>query len=110
MLEYHERNKKGGPVKTPKADAVDLGTGNMEKYMQIASQYGIPDIDDFEFRENEQTHEQEYQAYITAACLSKTVNVLKFWKVGDFVNGISVVLIRHCRLTERPSPLFLRWR
>jgi hypothetical protein len=37
MLEYHERNKKGGPVKTPKADAVDLGTGNMEKYMQIAS-------------------------------------------------------------------------
>jgi hypothetical protein len=106
MLEYCERNKKGGSAKTPEADAIDLGIGDTEKYMQITSQYRIPNMDNFESGGNKQTHEQEYQAYITALCSSKTINILKFWEVGNFVNGISVVLMRHCRLTRQPSPLF----
>lgn len=108
MLEYRERNE--GSAQIPGADAADLGTGELEKYMGIAARYGFDDMEIGEPGGNEQTIEQEYQAYITAPLSSKTVNILKFWEAREFINGISVLLMGHRRLTERPFLLFLRWR
>jgi hypothetical protein len=109
MLEYREKNKKEGPVQTP-ADAADLGTGKMEKYMAIAAQFGVNDMDIGDSRESDQTVDQEYQAYITAPLSPKTVDVLKFWEVCDLLIDIQYYLMGHHRLTERPPPLFLQWQ
>lgn len=108
MLKYREGSKEG-LAPTPEVDAADSGTEEVEKYFLIAAQYGL-DMDIGESEGIEQTVEQEYQAYITAPLSSKTVNILKFWEVGDFVNDILVLLTGHRRLTEGLSPLFLRWR
>ena len=93
MLEYHERNKR--PAPTPEANIADLDTGEMQKFMSIAVKYGINDIDISGSGGNDQTLKQEYQVYITALLSSKTVNILKFWEVGDFVIDISVLLMGH---------------
>ena len=93
MVEYREKNKKEGPAQTLGADAADPGIGEMAKYFSIAADYGIDDMDIGESGGDEQTVEQEYQAYITAPLSLKTVSILKFWEVRDFVNDILVLLM-----------------
>ena len=85
ILEYCERDKKEGAMQTPGADAGDLNTGEIDKYALIAAEFGMDDMEISESRRNEQSLEQEYQAYITALLLSKTINILKFWEVADLL-------------------------
>jgi len=85
MLKYREKvlakNNEGTSAQTP-ADAADLD-GNMPKYMSLAAQYGLDsDMEIGESGANEQTVEQEYQAYVTAPLSPKSINILKFWEVG----------------------------
>ncbi len=91
MLEYRERKKR--PVQTPEANVADLDTGEMQKFMSIAAKYGIVDMDIGGSGGNDQTLEQEYQAYIMAPLMK--MNILKFWEVGDFVTDIPVLLMGH---------------
>jgi hypothetical protein len=84
MVEYRERNNKEGPAPTPGADAADVADPvEAAKYLAIAAKYGIDDMEIGESMGNEQTIEQEYQAYITAPLASKAINILKFWEVGN---------------------------
>lgn len=112
MREYRERIKNEEPVET---SGEDLDTGKTEKFMLLATEYygGLDDMviggsgGDQRF---EQSVEQEYQAYITAPLSAISVNILRFWEVGDLFVGISVLLMGRHRLAERPTPLFSRWR
>jgi hypothetical protein len=85
MAEYR---KNRGPVETPEArggSGADLEAGKMEKYYSLTGEYTLDDnmvIGGLEG--DEQTIEQEYQAYITAPLSSKTVDILRFWEVGNF--------------------------
>jgi DNA-directed RNA polymerase specialized sigma24 family protein len=93
------------------ADTGDPHAGETPKYMSLAEQYGLgSDMDVGDSGANEQTIEQEYQAYITVPLSPKNINILKFWEVHSYVNDISILLMGHRRLTGHPSPLFLRWR
>jgi hypothetical protein len=88
MLEYRERNKKKAPAQTRAVDAADPGTEKLEKYWSIAAKYGLGEemgmgVD--ESGGNEQTIDQEYQAYITGTTLRRNVNILNFWEVGDLL-------------------------
>jgi len=59
------------------------------KFMSLAAQYGLPD-DDMDIGglgHKERTVDQEYQAYVTAPCLPKNTDPLKFWEVGGDTNG-----------------------
>jgi hypothetical protein len=54
--------------------------GEVPKYMSLAAQYGLED--DMNFNDNsgqdEQTVDQEYQAYVMAQCSPKGTDILKF--------------------------------
>ena len=82
MHEYRERNQKE-PPETPGVDAANLVTGEMERYMDIAGQYGLQNMMIGEPVGNQQTIEQEYRAYIAQTLSPKTISVLKYWEVGD---------------------------
>lgn len=113
MLKYRERitagNNVEGQAQTPGAGAADLA-GKMEKYMSLAARYDCKDMRVGKSRGKGQTIEQEYQSYITAPLSEDTVHILNFWEASDFVNGISILLTGHRRLTKQLSPLFSRWR
>jgi hypothetical protein len=53
-------------------------------YMSLAAQYGIDNDMDFgnSGQDEQQTIDQEYQAYVTASCSPKGTDILKFWEVG----------------------------
>jgi len=57
MLEYYNRHKEKGLVQTPEADIADLNTGEMQKFMSIAAEYGIEDMDISESGGRDQTPE-----------------------------------------------------
>ena len=82
MLEYRERNQSQ-PSESPGVDAASLVTGEMESYMELAAQYGLQDMEIGESAGNEQTIEEEYQAYFALSPSPKTTNILKYWEVGD---------------------------
>jgi hypothetical protein len=59
---------------------------NLPSYA-LAAEYGLDD-DDMDIGNpgaNEQTVEQEYQAYITAPLSPKTTNIIKFWEASKHV-------------------------
>ncbi len=72
-------------MQTPEVDIGDLNTSKIDKYALIAAEFGMDDMEISEFRRNKQSLEQEYQVYITAPLLSKTVNILKFWEVANLL-------------------------
>ena len=72
-------------MQTPKANTGDLDTGKIDKYALIAAEFGMDNMEIGESRRNEQSLEQEYQAYITALLSSKTINILKFWEVANLL-------------------------
>lgn len=62
----------------------DSGT-NLPAYMSLAERYGLVD-DDMDIGNsgtNEQTVEQEYQAYITSHLSPKTSDIIKFWEASN---------------------------
>lgn len=83
MMKYRER--AAGPEEQPPPDLQPEGsTPNLPTY-SLAEQYGLTD-DDMDIGgpgENEQTVEQEYQAYITATLSPKSIDILKFWEASN---------------------------
>jgi hypothetical protein len=59
---------------------------NLPSYA-LAAEYGLDDedMDTGNSGANEQTVEQEYQAYITAPLSPKTTNIIKFWEASKQV-------------------------
>jgi hypothetical protein len=58
-------------------------TGDMPKYMSLAAHYGLPeDMDIGNSSGQEQTLEQEYQAYVMAPLVANQMNILHFWEVS----------------------------
>jgi hypothetical protein len=95
MLEYREKAATGadsdeGSPSEPQGQAAHPGNRDSigPKYMALAAQYGLnDDMNIGDSSENEQTVEQEYQAYITAQCSLKSIDILKFWEVGCDTNS-----------------------
>jgi hypothetical protein len=87
--------------------------GEVPKYMSLAAQYGLED--DMNFNDNsgqdEQTVDQEYQAYVMAQCSPKGTDILKFWEVGLLGATFSArtLLTKHRRSTVLHFRLSLRW-
>jgi hypothetical protein len=86
MVEYRQKAAIAALAATESAAPVSEATvasGEMPKYMSLAAQYGLEDMDIGASNSPEQTIEQEYQAYITAPLSPKSMDILKFWEVGD---------------------------
>lgn len=65
----------------------DSGT-KLPAYMSLAARYGLMD-DDMDVGNsgtNEQTVEQEYQAYITSPLSPKTSDIIKFWEASNRID------------------------
>lgn len=81
MLEYRQKiNTTSGESMPTNAD---LDMGEMPAYMSLAAQYGLED--DMTIGRSggqEQTVEQEYQAYITAPLSPVDMPILKFWEAS----------------------------
>lgn len=85
MVEYRERADAvtanlGQPAPVPALS----GDSNTPAFMTLAAQYGL-DEDDMGLgnnNSNQQTIEQEYQAYITSTLSNGAVDIIKFWEVS----------------------------
>jgi hypothetical protein len=88
MLEYRERKKK---ETTTSGDAAPAPAAPKPKdapaFMSLAERYGLYDMGFANAEDTEeQTVEQEYQAYVTAPLSQKGTNILKFWE-ASYSNG-----------------------
>ena len=78
MLEYRE-NATTGEEQLAAPSGGSLAT---PQYMSLAEQYGIGvEMEIGGSGAGDQTIEQEYQSYVTAALSLKTIDILKFWEV-----------------------------
>jgi hypothetical protein len=81
--------------------------------MQLAAEYGLDDDDMIIGNPGnnlqQQTVDEEYQAYVTAPCSSNDVTSLKFWEVSGHINDVNL-LIRRGRSTRRCFQRYSRWR
>ena len=72
-------------IEEPFADAGPIAPilGESPAYMTLDAQYGLVD-DDLAIGSTtqEQTVEQEFQAYVTALLSSPNIDILKFWEVS----------------------------
>jgi hypothetical protein len=90
MLEYREKDGTNHNNKPPsEADRAYRGAGERPKFMSLAAQYGLKDMDIGNSNGPQQTIEQEYQAYITVQP-PKDINTLRFWEVRNSINDISI--------------------
>jgi hypothetical protein len=89
MLEYRE-NAATEEEQPPKA----LSSA-APQFMSLAEQYGLGD--EMEIGSGtgteEQTIEQEYDSYVTAALSAKTTDILKFWEVSQNSSACGCCLI-----------------
>lgn len=79
MIEYRGRATSvppEGPAPGPAAG------GDVPAYMSLAEKYGLHDMD-VNSGVDEQTIEQEYQAYITSPLSPKTTDIVKFWEESN---------------------------
>ncbi len=90
-MEYRQQ----AATATPEEAVPSPDTAARPAYMSLAAQYGIADeMDIGDSGPNEQTIEQEYQAYLKSPPTSKTVDIIKYWEV------ISEFISLHQLLTE----------
>ena len=98
MVEYHEQARKCHEKEAAEEAAVaaDLASPDVidsthiiqqswpPAYTTLAEMYSLEDMD-FSTPDNveEQSLEQEYQSYVTAALLKAGTDTLKFWEVHD---------------------------
>lgn len=81
MIEYCAQATSPKELSGPSSPAAG---GNVPAYMSLSEQYGLVDDDmDIASSVDEQTVEQEYQAYITAPLSPKTIDMVKFWEASD---------------------------
>jgi hypothetical protein len=79
--------------------------------MSLAAQYGLNvDMNIGNSRNNEQTTEQEYQAYVTAPCSPGDTDILKFWEASGDLEWTLTSLTRSCRSTDLLFPPSSRWQ
>ena len=114
MLEYCEKTTNNeveeGHILDNRAYSGDVGVG--EGYMQLAAQYGLDDdmlIGNPSDNRQQQTVDEELQAYAAAPCSSRDVTSLKFWEVSGDINGVNL-LTRRGRSTGRCFQRYSRWR
>jgi hypothetical protein len=82
MAKYCERARDAGAASSTVTDPTNSTT--IPAYASLAEQYRLTDMQ-FGTPEDvdEQTLEQEYQSYITAALSKQGTDMLKFWEVGN---------------------------
>jgi hypothetical protein len=96
MTDYRDAaadNQPASPFQAP-------NTEDLPAYMKLGVQYGLEDeMDIGNPSVSQQTIEQEYQAYITAALTAKSVPILTFWEVIIMVDNMLfyLSLISHSR-------------
>jgi hypothetical protein len=77
MLEYRENA-------TTEEEQPKASSSAAPQFMSLAEQYGMGDeMEIGSSGTDEQTIEQEYDSYVTAALSAKTVDILKFWDVSQ---------------------------
>lgn len=80
MIEYRERS--GAPKQT--APVTSSSKGLFAGYENLTKQYGLPDMEIVDpMDQEEQTVEQEYQAYITSPVAPTGTCSIKFWQVSS---------------------------
>jgi len=91
MVLYRENipgaaNSTAGQRRTSTAAAASSSrTNTAPAFMSLAEKYGMADMQIGETSDVEQqTVEQEFQSYITAALSSSATNLVKFWEVCGF--------------------------
>jgi hypothetical protein len=77
MLIY--RNK--GPQLTA-SESEHVVHARTPKFMSLAAEYGLPDMKIGGSHSNQQTIEQEYDAYVTSSLSQENVDIIKFWEVS----------------------------
>ena len=94
MIEYRERAEEEAPEELPPPSLQPGNTvPNLPSY-SLAAEYGLGD-DDMDIGNpgpNEQTVEQEYQAYIIAPLSPKTTNIIKFWEASKQSSIVLLIL------------------
>lgn len=92
MIEYRERAE--APEEQPPPSLQHRNTvPNLPSY-SLAAVYGLDD-DDIDIGNpgvNEQTVEQEYQAYITAPLSPNMTNIIKFWEASKRSTIVLLIL------------------
>jgi hypothetical protein len=83
MIEYRERAAASEEQPPPSRSPSPSSGANLPSY-SLAAKYGLSDdMDVGDPGANEQTVEQEYQAYITAPLSPRTTDIIKFWEVSN---------------------------
>jgi hypothetical protein len=81
MMKYRER--AAAPEEQPLLSSPPGSRANLPSY-SLAAKYGLSDdMDIGNPGVNEQTVEQEYQAYITAPLSGAKVDIIKFWEASN---------------------------
>jgi hypothetical protein len=91
MIEYREQAGAPSEEHPPGIQPGSSGA-NLPSYA-LAAEYGLDD-EDMDIGNpgaNEQTVEQEYQAYITAPLSMKTTSIIKFWEASK--QGLSSIMV-----------------
>lgn len=90
MLEYREAKKKLEEAAASSDTAPAPATPEPDDapaFMSLAERYGLPGMGFANDEDtDEQTVEQEYQAYVTAPLSRKGTNILKYWE-ASYSNG-----------------------
>ena len=93
MLEYRKQKKNkeaapsGNAAPAPAAPAPAAPEPNDPPFMSLAERYGLPNMGFANAEDtDEQTVEQEYQAYVTAPLSRRGTNILKHWE-ASYSNG-----------------------
>ena len=88
MLEYREQKKKKEAAPSGNAaPAPAAPEPNDPPFMSLAERYGLPNMGFANAEDtDEQTVEQEYQAYVTAPLSWRGTNILKHWE-ASYSNG-----------------------
>jgi hypothetical protein len=78
MMDYRDAAAEDWPASPFQAPV----TEDLPTYMNLGVQYGLTDEMDIGNPSiSQQTIEQEYQAYVTAALTAKSMPILTFWEV-----------------------------
>jgi hypothetical protein len=99
MLEYRD-NAATEEEQPPKA----LSSA-APQFMSLAEQYGLGDEMEIGSGSgpDEQTIEQEYDLYVTAALSVKTIDILKFWEVSQNSSACGCFLISITKYVLYPN-------
>ena len=88
MREYRENNESENRLNPAPQGASARATRKGDSLANLLTEFGLEDMGISNLGQNEQTVNQEYQAYVTAQ-LSET-DILRFWEVGGYLSGACV--------------------